>query len=530
VRVRGADSVCEGLSHPNLTVRRTGDFVRPRKWIQLSGLGQSHDLGVHNPTISVLERSLLERVFYCEVKPGEFKPALGSSPLEWSEMDAFARLLDKFNGRYWKPQTATEVVDYYHGAKRQVYEVARLDLVREPTLQKRDCRSVVFAKFEKANLSKAPRAIQPRDPRYNVLVGKYIKQIEHRIYRSIAKAFNVENGGEGSTVIKGFNVEQTAAILHAKWESFANPICIGLDAKKFDMHVSTPALRFEHAVYLKMFRNDPKLERLLKHQIHNNGRGYCADGDLKFKIEGVRFSGDMNTALGNCLIMCALVWTWAKRVGVKIKLANNGDDCVVFLEKGDEQDFVGGLEEWFASKGFRMDVEATVTDFEAVEFCQSHPVWNGTNFVMCRSVPNVLIKDSMCLVPANTPREIEQWCAAIGMCGGSLSKGVPVMQSFYRCLRRCGQGRKPSKGLMQSIYKNSGQFERMKSLSYDVREIGARERYSFWIATGITPCLQLELEKYYDGYNLTTTVSKEVSAVQIKDTTYIEFPQDKYLA
>lgn len=525
MRVRGASSRSV-LSHPDLTVRRTGLYVKPRKWIQLTGLGQRHDLGVHNSTIDVLERSLLERVFMCEITSGNFQPALGSSDEAWGEMGDFARRLGIKNGRYWSPQTAVEVVAYYSGAKREMYERARLDLVREPTLRKMDSSSVVFAKFEKANLSKAPRAIQPRDPRYNVLVGKYIKQIEHRIYRSIAKVFNEEHGGSGPTVIKGFNVVQTADILRSKWERFARPACVGLDAKKFDMHVSAAALRFEHGIYLKMFREDPKLARLLAKQVKNVGRGYCADGNLKFQIEGVRFSGDMNTALGNCVIMCALVWTYAKRVGVNIELANNGDDCVCFMEEGDVQKFRCGLEAWFGEKGFRMDVEETVTDLEAVEFCQSHPVWNGIEYVMCRSLPMVLTKDSMCLVPANSHREIETWCAAVGMCGGSLSTGVPVMQSFYRCFRRCGVGRNPSKGFMQSIYRNSGQFERMGTLSYDVREIEARARCSFWIATGITPCVQLELEKYYDEYTLVEQEVSEVSAVQIQNTNYIDFPQD----
>jgi len=65
----------------------------------------------------------------------------------------------------------------------------------------------------------------------------------------------------------------------------------------------------------------------------------------------------------------------------------------------------------------------------------------------------------------------------------------------------------------------------MGTLSYDVREIGARERFSFWIATGITPCAQIDLEQYYDQYQISTEVSVEVSAVQIQNTTYIHIPQ-----
>jgi len=67
----------------------------------------------------------------------------------------------------------------------------------------------------------------------------------------------------------------------------------------------------------------------------------------------------------------------------------------------------------------------------------------------------------------------------------------------------------------------------VKQTSYDVREIGAHERLSFWIAHGITPDAQLELEKYYDEYKLDVGEVEEVSGVQIQNTTYIEYPSDK---
>lgn len=526
MRVRGVNRVST-LSHPKLTVTRTGDFVKPRIMHQLSGLGQMHDLGIHNSTIDVLESALLERAFCCEVKPGVFSPALGSTMHQWEEMSSFSKELDTYNGRHWHPQTMEQVVNYYSGAKRALYERARLSLIADPQLTSKDSTSVVFAKFEKANLTKAPRCIQPRDPRYNIMVGKYVKQIEHKIYQSIAKTFNKKHGGDQPTVIKGFNVITTAKILRAKWDSFADPICIGLDAKKFDMHVTIPALKMEHGVYLNCYRNDKRFKSLLSRQLNNKGKGYCKDGKLKFNIEGIRFSGDMNTALGNCIIMCALVWTWAERVGVKIELANNGDDCVIFMERGDEQKFIVGLQDWFNLKGFRMDVEGTVDDFESVEFCQAHPVWNGNEYVMCRSVRTAIIKDSMCLVSLDSSKAFEKWCAAVGMCGGSLSAGVPVMQSFYRAFRRCGKGANPSRGFIQSIYKNSGQFERMGNLSYSTREIEAKARYSFWIAHGITPDYQLVLESYYDSYSINFEGVREISGVQIKDTNYIEIPLDR---
>jgi len=504
--------------------------VAPRKWVQLSGLGPVHELCVHNQTIDVLARAVLERVLMCELKTGEVVPPLGSTTEEWSEMDEFCTRLDKFNGRHWFPQTAVQVVGYYTGAKREMYEKARLDLVREPGLLTKDSMTVAFGKFEKGKLNKPPRVIQPRPARYNLQVGKYLKQIEKRIYRSIAKLYQQQFGGVSPVIMKGYDVAKTAQILHHKWDRFARPAAIGIDAVKFDMHVSIPALQMEHGVYERMYRNDPKLKRLLSKQLHNKGRGYCDDGDLKYSVDGARLSGDMNTSLGNCVLMGACVWTYAKRVGVTIELANNGDDCVIFCEEEDVGRFREGLEAWFATKGFRMEVEPTVYDFEAVEFCQSHPVWNGEHYVMCRSLPNVLVKDAMCLVPLVRAIDFRYWLAAVGMCGGSLSTGVPVMQSFYAAYRRNGGRAIPTRGFIANMYGNSGQFERMGALSYGVREIEARARFSFWIATGITPCVQICMEEYYDSYAVSWSENmREVSAVQIKDTNYTEYPQEDHI-
>jgi len=517
------------LKHPKLTVHRTGDFVAPRKWVHLTGLGPFHDLGVHNQTIDVLERALLERAYMCDVGDNVFCPPLPTCGEEWSEMNLFGKLLDKYNGRYWHPVTAVDVVNMYKGAKREAYEQARISFEADPLIGRLDTRSSVFAKFEKANIGKAPRCIQPRSARYNLRVGRFIKPIEKRIYRSIARAFR----GFGCTtpvVIKGYNVDVVAGILFDKWSRYSDPICIGLDAKKFDMHVSVSALEFEHSVYLNMYRNNPELVSLLKHQIKNRGVGYCKDGRLKFEIDGIRFSGDMNTALGNCIIMCALIWTWANKIGVCIELGNNGDDCVVFMERSDEELFTLGLEEWFESKGFRMDVEPTVDEFEAVEFCQSHPVFNGECYTMVRSLPTVLQKDSMCLIPINKEKDFLAWATAVGMCGGSLSTGIPVLQSFYSAFRRNGKGVLPSEGMLSTIYRNTGQYERMAGKEHRVRQIEDDARVSFWIATGITPDLQRIYEDYYDGYGISwQNGCIEYSATQIKDSCYyIEITQEQH--
>jgi hypothetical protein len=56
-----------------------------------------------------------------------------------------------------------------------------------------------------------------------------------------------------------------------------------------------------------MFRSK-ELAELLKWQLQNKGFARTIDGLIKYSVEGCRMSGDMNTALGNCTIMCALVY------------------------------------------------------------------------------------------------------------------------------------------------------------------------------------------------------------------------------
>ena len=95
------------------------------------------------------------------------------------------------------------------------------------------------------------------------------------------------------------------------------------------------------------------------------GVAHCQDGRVKFSVRGTRSSGDLNTSLGNCILMCAMVWAYIRDAGLfKVELANNGDDCVVIMEREDLDIFLGGLETWFRDHGFRMGVDGVATEFE----------------------------------------------------------------------------------------------------------------------------------------------------------------------
>jgi hypothetical protein len=139
----------------------------------------------------------------------------------------------------------------------------------------------VFVKAEKigthmpgGKCDPAPRVIQPRSARYNVEVGRFLKDLEHRIYSSIAELCG------GPTVMKGYNAAQVAKHIRGMWGTVTRPVAVGLDASRFDQHVSKQALRWEHDVYTRCFRgcDRKELHRLLQWQLVNSGHSRTKDG------------------------------------------------------------------------------------------------------------------------------------------------------------------------------------------------------------------------------------------------------------
>jgi hypothetical protein len=322
-------------------------------------------------------------------------------------------------------------------------------------------------------------------------LGQYIKHAEKPFFKAINKAFGAHTP---ATVIKGVNSDVAATILRKKWDRFSNPVAIGLDATKFDMHVSVPALRYEHSFYKMLFPGSKHLEQLLKLQLHNTGTAFAGDGSVSFAMDGTRCSGDLNTSLGNCIIMCALVWAFLDEMQVAGELCNNGDDCVVIMESEHLEAVLARLPGWFRKKGFAMTVEDPVFVFEQIEFCQTKPVLLGTGWRMVRNHVAILKKDPMCLVPINNQSDYQKWLHAVGECGSILASGVPVQHEFYRCFLR--HGLKGSDGFVQGVFRNTAAFERIQNLQYCDR-VTPEARVSYYYAFGITPDHQVELENFF---------------------------------
>jgi hypothetical protein len=481
-------------------------LVKTRKLFRYVGVGAQVQYGVHNNSLNNVRRALIERVFCVERKVDGISTLVPTIRPQ-SKTTIVERLSD-FRSRLVKyitpllPLTDEMFLSRYHGRKRSVYERA-LESLHVRGVSSKDARIMMFVKAEKLNLSAkpdpAPRAIQPRSPRYCAALGKYIAHAEKPMFKAIAKVYGSD------TVFKGMNALESGTSMRAHWDAFRRPVGIGLDASRFDQHVSSDVLAWEHSCWTRYVsgpRDKAALAALLKMQIRNRGVAFTPDGVVRYVTDGCRMSGDMNTSSGNCLIMCALVYSYMKNCcpGVKYRLANNGDDCVLFMERKHLR-LTTTLPEWFTECGFTMKVEDPVFDFEKIEFCQTKPVWTEQGWLMVRIPQLAMSKDLTANCDLSTSAVRRCWLDAVRKGGLALTDGCPVWPSFYRMYPATGTD---SKKYDQELVRlrATGWAIASQRMTYTNVQVRPESRYSFWLAFGILPDEQVALEEWFGSRTL----------------------------
>jgi len=464
-------------------------------------------MGLHNSEIANLERGLLERVFYCKDGRGGFcrppQPLPGVFPTRLKKLSLF--LKDWLIGS--TPVTEHEFARMYKGRKLIMNTQAADSLMIE-SVRKRDSKTSVFVKAEKT-IKDRPRIISPTSRRYLVASGRWIKPLEKPIVRGINAFF-----GE-ITIMKGLNADDSGKEFDRAWSQYAKPVAVMMDASAFDQHVSQQAMEWEHDVYLSAYNYPSELEKLLSWQRRPSGTGYCHDGKVRYKVDGTRTSGCINTGLGNCLIMCGLVWGWLQHVGItRCSVKNNGDDCALILDQKDLPVLLKGISEWFLEMGFNMVIEKPVYVLEQIVFCQTQPVYVNGAYRMVRQAPMSFAKDSVFIKPLNRPSIWKKMLEAVGKCGMSLTGGVPVCQDFYTAYIRTAsavsfarnrsrrvQQRRNRNRLLDDPSMETGMVNLAAGMDNTYTAPSDRTRVSFWLAFGITPDHQLHLEKSFQEAN-----------------------------
>nr|QKS69542.1 replicase region RdRP [Erysiphe necator associated tombus-like virus 10] len=446
-----------------------------------------------NSSLQNLVTGVKERVFYVKNEHGEFvrPPQALPDVFETRLSGVRKRILGRCH--YVSPVERASYPLLYTGKKRIVYQDAA-ETLRWRNLCARDFQVTIFTKTERTLKPNAvARIVSPMSPEANLETGRFVKPMEHPILEAIADV-------AGHTVVmKGKNASQVGTCLAQHWEDMGGTgdcVAIGLDASRFDQHVGEQALAFEHTHYPPLLQS-PKdrktLRWLLSKQLNTKAFGRTKDGTVKYDVEGTRLSGVINTGLGNCILASEMCIAYCEEKSIRFRLANNGDDCVLFIHRKDLTRFSTGLKEWFRDMGFTMVVEDPVYDLEKVVFCQSQPVYDGTSWTMVRDPRTALAKDCVSLKPWHSAKGFESWIKGVGMSGTSLAGGMPIYDAFYTSFVRAGGGRQPKTLSME----DGGLYWQSRGMKRRGLAVTDEARHSFWLAFGIPADMQIQLEEHY---------------------------------
>lgn len=400
-----------------------------------------------------------------------------------------------------------DMANSYRGGKKARY-VDATDQVLARGLLKKHSRVQLFVKWEKKRFIPSkpnpdPRAIQFRDPRYCVVLGKYLKPMEHKIYK-------VKGRGKffppSRMIGKGLSTNQRARLLAEKFKGFDDPRVVSLDCSRFDQHVSGQLLQIEHQVYLGLC-NDPTFAQVLSWQLVN--RGATKQG-IKYICHGARMSGDMNTALGNCILMIIMVVAFITQRTSKFDVLDDGDDCLLLIEADDLPWVVENAYTIFLSFGMEIKVESIAARMEDVEWCQCKPVMTGGGWKFVRR-PEKVLNGSACGLKYLDPslRLRRKLLRSIGMTELILNQGVPILQAYaLAILRVAGPGEALQFDTTDEMYHKLDVELRARGEKLEdakARPVTDEARASFALAFGFAPAEQVELEQQLSEFTFSLT-------------------------
>lgn len=398
------------------------------------------------------------------------------------------------------PETTPE--DYYimpmrySGAKRTRY-IQATDEVLDFGLEKMDSSVKMFVKCERVQPDDGkpnpdPRAIQFRNAKYCVELARFLKPIEEHLYA----LSGVGRGVPPTRVVaKGLNQPERADLLVEKLRSFSDPRIIELDASRFDGHVDVEQLKIEHSVYTHCC-HDPYFALLLSWQLMNR---VTSSRGMRYKVKGKRMSGDMNTALGNCILMIVMLvafMVWCK----KWDILDDGDDVLLIVESRDVPRILGTIKAHFLTYGHELKVEKVSDELVDVEFCQSKVIeFEVGKYKFVRNPWKVLSCALTGIKYYNQQGARPKLLYSIGLCELVLGLGVPVLQEFaLAILRNCGVTKGlelPHDSAMMARVRRELRYLGLRTLErIDPRPVQECARESFARAFGMSRVEQVKVE------------------------------------
>jgi len=451
---------------------------------------------IHSPCVHNHIDALIGRVGKCVPKPTDAV----------LQLKPYARSLAYAIGHVVR-MTRRGVVEGYRGAKRRRYQRALDNLERgkawRGTVNMFVKDEVNIASRDKPNPS--CRAIQYRDFEYALELATYIKPLEHKLYELAGCRFFPKT----RFIMKGLSGSERGVLLREKFDNLGGCFIYVLDVSRWDAHISQELLLLEHHVYNRVY-SDKLLRKLLKKQLVNKGRTrrFSKDGvlefDLSYKVGGGRMSGDMNTGCGNVILMCMVIANFLRQFNLIGDFGDDGDDCVVMIKGPRLADEV--FINYFLGFGLSVKVECVTECFEELDFCQCRPVFTGREYTMVRSPIRSMTKALV------NPKYVDvryrpKLVKTIALGELSLVHGIPILDSFFRCMVRGAERSMSKRGRSDGGIIKNYKFEYRLLGADPFRKLPripilAKTRQSFHAAWGIDPKRQQEIEQFLDKFDL----------------------------
>lgn len=387
------------------------------------------------------------------------------------------------------------------GAKRLRYLAAARDL-EVYGLSKSDSNIKMFVKAERfdpsAKVNPDPRAVQFRGAKYCVALSAYLRPVEELLYQTDRASSGVPRT---RNVAKGLNSVDRAHLLAVKLSAFDRPAIVSIDASRFDKHVSQEHLRIEHSVYLAS-NPDATFRSLLMKQLVN--KCFTTLG-IKYTVAGRRMSGDMNTAIGNIVLMLVMMIAAMVVMGItKWDCLDDGDDILVIVEWEDVTAFCRRVPDVFLEYGMEVKVDDPVDKIAKVVFCKSQVVeFAPGKLKFVRNWTDVVCK-ALCGVRNWTNKSFRSRVLnAIGTCELILNLGVPILQEFAMAvLRNTKRGTlmHAPDGLRARAQRDAKHLGVKDMFALQPQSIHPIARASFADAFGVEPARQVHLERWFSAW------------------------------
>lgn len=417
-------------------------------------------------------------------------------------MEAHLSKLRRDNPVVLKPASRWAIVQSYAGRWRVKYMEA-YERFKADGLKPRHARVNMFVKddLEMSVPEKAPRAIQYRDSVFALEQSRFTKPIEKWFY-SLRDEYGTKIVGKAD----GFTI---AKELVAKASKFNNPVFLMLDASKFDSCVDIAWIKLCTDFYVKLFPSEfaGYIRRLWRQTLINRGR---TRKGLKFVTHGTRMSGDMDTSLGNSIVMFCMLKEFMRIKQVRHSILVNGDDSIVVISAQDLHK-VKDMSP-FKEFGFNMKFEFS-RDIQRAEFCQSRLVYTDYGPTMARNPSRIMGRTSW--TTRSYGPQTKAYIKTLGLCERAASYGVPIASEMANHMIAYG-------GEREKVYLGPWleEWYRQNNRPWKIGPptISMETRLSYCEAWGIDPARQIELE---NSITVRANMNDPAQAMEMEDLTVL---------